>query len=181
MEEDKKTSFAGVIDDLINTKTLLWDIDGQVFYSFSRNEAGEPRISVTPESLLPPISKSDLIKKLKSNIEREISIKYLGEETYNKLAPEQKEYETFIALYNNGMRRINNPVKDDEKYYNRLYDRYYKRLLREKKKAEVVKEVVYCPYIFQHNGKRHAKGQVCGAPAKSAYGGFCSKHKVLNT
>lgn len=180
MEEEKIVKLEDALKELVERKVYLWDISKSSFVSFIfRSEAGAYEMRVIPESELPPITKSDMIKRLKSSIEKEISIKYLGEETYNMLSSEQKEYETFFALYGNGMRRINNPLTDDEKYYNRLYDRYYKRLLREKKKSETKdKEVIPCPYTFIHNGKKHKAGQVCGAPGKACYGGFCSKHKA---
>lgn len=179
MEEDKKIKLSVATEEWTKSKTLLWDISNGVFIQFLKDPTESYYVKVIPEALLPPITKSDMIKRLKQNIEKEISIKYLGEELYYSLDQGQREYETFCSLYENGMRRINNPTRDDEKYYNRLYDRYYKRLLRDKKKNESGdKELLRCPYVFVHNGKKHKVGQVCDAPGKAIYGGFCSKHKV---
>lgn len=158
---------------------LLWDVLHRTFVLFKYQEENLPAstVNLIPESSLPPVLKSEMIKRLKTDVEREISDRYLGKEVSDRLTAEQREYETFSRLYAAGMRRTNNPQNEDERFFNRLYDRYYKRMIRTRKSDPKLEEELKCPYVYKTNGKIHHKGDICGAAAKSTYGGYCSKHK----
>jgi len=169
-----------LLKDYQEKNTLLWDVNSKCFIMFKLDDQNinNSYCNIIPESKLPPVLKSEIIKRLKADIEKDIADKYLGTNTSEYQSPEHREYEIFQKLYTAGMRRTNSPQNDDEKYFNRLYDKHYKRMTRSRKIEPRQEEEVKCPYVFKTNCRIHKKGDVCSSPARSCYGGFCSKHKI---